>query len=132
MENPKCLPVSAVGATFDPAVVVALLEGDNQLLAEIVQMIRAESPRTMSEIRRCVEASDPDGVERIAHRLRGAVSLFAAHTISEAVLELEMMGRRRTLTEASPKLAELERQLDHFDRDLAKLSQDIACEHSDR
>jgi len=124
MEDPQPAHISPLEPAFDVTAALARVDGDRELLAELVQIVRAESPRVLSEIRRCVDAGDPAGLERAAHRLRGSIGVFGARSVLQAALELETMARNQMLMDAAPKLAELQKALDQFDGDLAALSED--------
>lgn len=117
------MPVS-LPAAFDIADALTRVAGDRELLAELVYIARAESPRLLSEIQQSVESNDADGLERATHRLRGSVGVFGAHSVSKAALELELMARARVLIGAPRKLVELREALDQLDADLATFSED--------
>jgi HPt (histidine-containing phosphotransfer) domain-containing protein len=117
------VPVSLPTA-FDVADALNRVAGDRELLAELVYIARAESPRLLSEIQHSVESNDADGLERATHRLRGSVGVFGAHSVSKAALELELMARQRILIGAPGKLVELRDALHQLDADLATFSED--------
>jgi PAS domain S-box-containing protein len=107
---------------FDAADVLARVEGDRSLLAELVSIFRAESPTRLAEIRRCLDSGDAKGLERAAHTLRGSVGSLGARAAAQAALALESKGRDGALAGADEQLAELERELGRLERDLARFS----------
>jgi CheY-like chemotaxis protein len=108
--------------SFDPSDVMATVDGDRALLAELVSLLRADTPRMLSDIRCCTEAGDSDGLRKAAHALRGSVDSFGAHAASEAALALEVMGRDGALTGAGAQIAALERAMQLLEQDLDHLS----------
>jgi HPt (histidine-containing phosphotransfer) domain-containing protein len=118
------LHLSTPGPAFDAVDTLARVAGDRELLTELIEIIRAESPRVLSEIDRCVTSGDADGLERATHRLRGSVGVFGAQSVTRAALELELMAHTRHLTGAALKLAELRQALDRLNSDLATFSED--------
>jgi HPt (histidine-containing phosphotransfer) domain-containing protein len=118
------LHLSTPGPAFDAVDTLARVAGDRELLTELIEIIRAESPRVLSEIDRCVTSGDADGLERATHRLRGSVGVFGAQSVTRAALELELMAHKRHLTGAALKLAELRQALDRLNSDLATFSED--------
>jgi len=111
-------------AAFDAADALTRVAGDRELLTELIEIIRTESPRVLAEIDRCVTSGDSVGLERAAHRLRGSVGIVGAHSVTQAALELEQMAGKRHLTGAAVKLAELRQALDRLNSDLATFTED--------
>lgn len=109
---------------FDPEEVLARVEGDRDLLAELVEIFHAESPRLLTDLRRCVEANDPKGVEDAAHALKGSVTNFGGRAASAAALALEVMGRKGDLAGAQSRLAELEWEVDRLSRGLGRMREE--------
>jgi HPt (histidine-containing phosphotransfer) domain-containing protein len=107
---------------FDAADVLARVEGDRTLLAELVSIFMAESPTRLAEIRRCVKGGDAKGLERAAHTLRGSVGSLGARAAAKAALALETKGRDGALAGADEELAELEREMSRLESDLAQFS----------
>ena len=54
------------------------LDGDVDLLAEIVGELLPNSPRLLSGIETAIESGSIEGLQRAAHSLKGAVGNFAA------------------------------------------------------
>jgi two-component system sensor histidine kinase/response regulator len=106
---------------FDPTEVLARVEGDRQLLAELVSIFMAESPTRLAEIRRCLSAGDVKGLEHAAHTLRGSLGSLGARAAAKAALALEIKGRDGALDGAAAELAELEREMGRLETDLARL-----------
>ncbi len=63
--------------------------GDRALLAELTGIFLEETPQTLSKIELALEARDAKAIERLAHRLKGALLTLAAPAAARAALELE-------------------------------------------
>jgi PAS domain S-box-containing protein len=113
-----------VEPAFDPQDVLTRVEGDRDLLAELVEIFRAESPRMLADLRRCLEARDAGGVEVAAHALKGCVGNFGGRAAATAALALERMGREDGLAEAGPRLVELEREVDRLRSGLVRMCEE--------
>ncbi|MEO8070088.1 MAG: Hpt domain-containing protein [Acidobacteriota bacterium] len=100
-----------VASPFDLDELLERIGGDRELLAELVEIFEEESGSVMAEMRRCLDASDPEGVERAAHRLRGSVGSLGARAASDAALTLETMGRERDLSRFAERFAHLENEM---------------------
>jgi signal transduction histidine kinase/HPt (histidine-containing phosphotransfer) domain-containing protein len=113
--------VSPLDPGFDPEDILARIEGDRDLLAELVEQFRVDSPRLLAAIRRCLEAGDAPGLKMAAHALRGSVGNFGARAATQAALALEVMGRDGALSGAPGQLAELEREIGQLEDGLRRL-----------
>ena len=107
---------------FDRAAFLERLDGDFELLDELVETFRAECPRLLSETRTAVSLGDGRSLERAAHALKGSVSNFCAPAAFEAARRLEQMGREGDLTRAGDALVALEVEVDRFQAALATAS----------
>jgi len=105
--------------------VLARVEGDRKLLAELVDLFLVDSRRMLADLRARLEAGDPRGVQEIAHALKGCVGNFGGQAAAEAALALELMGRDGVLQEAGDRLAELEREVDHLRDGLVRMKEEV-------
>jgi len=108
---------------FDPEEVLARVEGDRTLLAELVDIFKVESPRLLTDLRRCIEANDAKGTEYAAHALKGSVGNFGAHAASDAALALELLGRGGDLTGAAGGLEALESEMERVSLGLVRMGE---------
>ncbi len=109
---------------FDAAEALERVDGDRELLAELVQIFREETPRMLTELRTFVASGDAKGVQHTAHTLRGSVSSFGARAAADAALALETMARNGTLVGAESQLTELEQRIADLERGLLQFSED--------
>jgi len=107
-------------AEFDREAMLAELDGDEELVTELINTMRAEAPKLVHEVRVAVNAADPALVTRAAHTLKGAVSNFGARAAADAALRLEQMGRAGDLSHAGPALDTLEVVMSALMRELEK------------
>jgi len=119
-------PLSAGEPAFDAEDLLVRVDGDRALLVELVGLLRGESPRLLSDLRRSLAANDGRGLQRAAHALRGSVGNFAARPAARLALELEAMAREGELAGGAARLAELEREVGRLERDLARLCEEPA------
>jgi HPt (histidine-containing phosphotransfer) domain-containing protein len=76
------------------------LEGDVELLEEIVHLFLEEFPRLLTTIGECVANTDAAGLRVAAHCLKGSLSNFGSPPAVALAFELETMGRNGDLTNA--------------------------------
>jgi CheY-like chemotaxis protein/anti-sigma regulatory factor (Ser/Thr protein kinase) len=107
------------GAVFDQDTALAHVEGDHELLKEVVGLFLVESPELLSMIHDSIARGDGQMLQQAAHSVKGAVSSFGAHAAREAALKLETLGREGNLSQAEFACAELDREIAHLTRALA-------------
>jgi signal transduction histidine kinase/CheY-like chemotaxis protein/HPt (histidine-containing phosphotransfer) domain-containing protein len=91
--------------------VLSRLDGDEDLFREIVVIFLADSQSLVEQVSAAIARQDPEGVERTAHKLKGAVGTFTKGKALSAAQQLETMGRDRDLTHADETFAELKEQV---------------------
>jgi PAS domain S-box-containing protein len=102
-------PSATAGSPIeDVAAVMEAVEGDGELLRELVGLFHEGGPPMRDELRASLAAGDADRLGRAAHKLGGAVSMFHARKTLHAVRRLEEMARMGNLHEAPAALADLE------------------------
>src|ERR1035438_4131063 len=69
---------------LDAAALLNRMDGDVELLQEIVDVFRGDCPRMLSAIREAVEAVSPKALMRAAHGLKGSLSYFGTTSAFEA------------------------------------------------
>jgi PAS domain S-box-containing protein len=109
--------------SFDPDDVLARVEGNRELLAELVGILRAESPRLLATLREKVEAGDARGLQEAAHAIKGTVGNFGGHAASEAARVLEVMGKDGVLTGAGAGVVRLEAAVAELERNLVRMGE---------
>jgi response regulator RpfG family c-di-GMP phosphodiesterase len=96
---------------MDQALVLTRVEGNVELLKEVVALFLEELPELLTNLREAITAGNAHAIERAAHKLKGSVGNFAAQPTFELALKLEAQGRDGTLSEAETVYAELEREI---------------------
>jgi CheY-like chemotaxis protein len=102
------------------------VQGNRQLMAEVMRIYLATWRGMLSDLRRAVETSDTAAARLAAHSLRGAVVNFGRGQAFETASRLEEMARTQQLTEAGPLLTELEEALLRMEPELRALLESSA------
>lgn len=110
---------------LDKHTVLSLLEGDHQLLNELINVFLVEADSMLAQIADAVTRQDAGALGCAAHRLQGAASIFDSRTVTEAALALEMMGRQCDLGDAANAFTRLERKMEVFEEALRELQREI-------
>jgi CheY-like chemotaxis protein len=84
------------------------LDGDEELLLELVGMFLDQYPALMAEIGEAISAGEEAQLRRVAHTLKGSAQVIGGHLVAAAALQLEQLGRDGQLEAAGAALRELE------------------------
>jgi signal transduction histidine kinase/DNA-binding response OmpR family regulator len=81
------------GTVFDRVQISARVDGDMDLLREVVGLFLEEYQASMAEIQCAIREGDAYRLNRAAHSLKGSVGNFGARNAYDLALRLEMMGK---------------------------------------
>ena len=111
VDEPVVAAAGGNGQVVDWCEALHSVNGNRQLLREIVEAFLDESPRLLATIRGAIEKQDAKTLQRAAHTLKGATRYFGAAHASEMALQLETMGKKGELTHAQNALIDMEREM---------------------
>ncbi len=106
---------------FDQAAALAQVDGDSELLQELVTLFLDDYPRLLGEITEAIARGEGQALARTARSLKGAVGALAAQGAFAAALTLEQIGKAGDLTQAAEAYASLEKELAALSSALAAL-----------
>jgi HPt (histidine-containing phosphotransfer) domain-containing protein len=98
--------------TLDPDLLLRNLDGDADLLAQVVGLFFEASEEILERMRRARSESDADALRRKAHELRGALANVGAEAGAQAAKELETLAAGGALGAAGPAMRALEKELE--------------------
>ena len=105
------------------ALILERLEGNSELLIELVQLFLEEAPQLIEAMRKSLQQGDMQGLARSAHSMKGAASNFFANGTAGAALQLEDDAKRGHTDSAKTALATLEVIVERLLPELANLCQ---------
>jgi len=108
---PQAHTPSQVRTVFDREAALGRVDGDVDLLREIVALFLADWPRALTALREALAADDATALTQTAHALKGAVGSLGALTASDAAQRLEELGQQSAFAQASMALAALEDEI---------------------
>ncbi len=109
--QPPIPRASGPAPIIDADDVLARVDGDRDLLRELLLIFSAQSRDLMTTIRRAIAARDAHGIEQAAHTLRGSVGNFGADAATQTALALELAARNNQLAGTDTLAAQLSAQL---------------------
>jgi PAS domain S-box-containing protein len=93
---------------------VTRLNGDRELLSEMVEVFREEAPKLVEQIADAIRHQDAAELKISAHTLKGAVGNFVAKSAFAAALRLETLAKDGNFTEVPAAQAALEREIERL------------------
>jgi HPt (histidine-containing phosphotransfer) domain-containing protein len=112
---------------FDRERTLANVDGDMELLKEVVSLFLEEYPKTLEEIRDAIDGGDPHRLNRAAHALKGSVGNFGGRNAFDTALRLEMMGKNRELGGAKAVYSFLAEEVERLGKALEALAGGAPC-----
>jgi len=120
-ENP-----SQHGEQLDRASLLERVEGDQELLAEMIQLFLADAPQLLGSMRTALEQGDMILLERSAHSMKGAAGNMSAQVTVNSALHLEQSAKKGDAESSKVNLAALEAAVQRLLPVLADLCQEVS------
>ena len=111
--------------TFDVASALEHVEGDRELLDEIVRIFCEQCPKTVSEMQSAVQLADLPLVERAAHSLKGSASNLGASGVAQSAAELEQTARSGNPSPLASQFHQLESAVEKLLHELETFSRKV-------
>lgn len=105
-------PARAAASPMDKGKVLAHLEGNTELLAELAALFVKECPKLMAGIHEAVARRDGNALQRAAHQMRGSIGIFRNAAAGHAAERLETMGRENDFVRAADEIRVLGEQVE--------------------
>ena len=99
---------------FDRDAALARIDGDQQLLEEVIDVFRHDAVLRMERIRIAVAEKNAKILEHTAHSLKGASAALGGDPMADAASRLEEIARKGDFRAAPGAVSELERELERF------------------
>ena len=87
---------------LDRTAILERVEGDEDLLEEIVQLFIEDCPRLVGQMEESLREKNAAGLRLAAHTLKGSLSYFGPSQACALACELEILGRDDCLEQAVP------------------------------
>lgn len=108
---PRTASPSSLPAIWNREAALATVEGDGELLGEIIGLFLEEAPRLLESIHDALVHHDEPTLERAAHSLKGAAASLCAEEVVAAALSLETLSRAGQVAQVQEELPNLEAAL---------------------
>jgi two-component system, sensor histidine kinase and response regulator len=96
---------------FDANALLERVEGDHELLRELLALFFREYPKLLEEISRAMDYRQAVQVERASHSLKSALLNLSAKRAAEAAYQVERSGRNADFQEVAAAIPRLRDEL---------------------
>jgi two-component system sensor histidine kinase/response regulator len=104
--------------TFDRLELIASVDGDLDVLKELVELFLEQSPKSLKSIRDAILQDNSHALDRASHFLKGSLGNFFAPEAVHAALVLEKLGSDGSLGQAAESFATLENAVQQLQTEL--------------
>jgi CheY-like chemotaxis protein len=99
----ETVPQELTGSVLDQAaldILLALVDGDQELLGELIDSFLEETPQLLAKLRLHLNENDAAGLQQAAHPLKSSSKDFGATRLSDLARQLEELGKAGTISGA--------------------------------
>ena len=93
---------------FDYDELFERVDGDEELIREVLAIFLEDAPRLLGEIKTGLEKASPEIVANTAHTLKGAAANIAAHRLRDQAYQIELTAKSEEMAGALNIYADLE------------------------
>jgi PAS domain S-box-containing protein len=111
----------ALGEQLDRDSLLARVEGDQELLKEMVQLFAGDAPLLLETMRDALQQGDMTILERSAHSIKGAAGNLSANFVMAAALQLEKSAKEVNLEACRTNMTNLEQSVSQLLPALAEI-----------
>jgi two-component system sensor histidine kinase/response regulator len=105
---------------------LAAVDGDSELLHDLLRIFAKETPVALERLRDAVRLKDAPAIERAAHTLKGSVGNFGANGAVQAALQLEGIARKGDVEHVAKVFQRLEQEIQRVLAAIATLESEVA------
>lgn len=91
---------------FDLTNLNEMLGGDKKAILQMVKIFLQATPESLSELNKCFQKNDLEGVSKLAHKLKSSVDIFSISDIKQDIRRLENITRDNINLDEVPELVD--------------------------
>ncbi|HEU5436555.1 MAG TPA: response regulator, partial [Telluria sp.] len=114
---------AGLGRAFDLDSALKRSRGKVTLLKQLAGLFLQDLPGTLSDLQLAIASGDARGIERLAHRLRGAAFTISAEPLAESANRLEQIGKNKEFDRVQEAVRELQARAAELATELAALTE---------
>ena len=109
------------GEPVDRCALLERLDGNSQLLSELIEIYLSESPSLLAAAQRALQEKNGQDLARLAHTIKACAGNFIARATVETAERLEVLAEQRDFLRAQEVMSALQREMERLDRALNAL-----------
>lgn len=117
MMNMTDTPVAAL-PVFDYDDFMERMDGDMELLKEVLEIFLEDAPNLMGALRLAIRGGDKDAMERAAHTLKGAAANISAKALQRLSSNMQEMIKKGEVVNIEKLLGNMEAHYEALDKAL--------------
>ncbi len=111
---------------FDVSPILSKFDNDMEFYCELAEIFLHDAPQQIDNLKKSLRKKDTEGVEKHAHKLKGASGNFGLERLYELFSDLQKSGSEKKLGEASRIFSEVTSEYKQVELALKKSIKDIA------
>ncbi|MFC1975188.1 ABC transporter substrate-binding protein [Chloroflexota bacterium] len=111
--------------TFEWDEVLERMEGDEELLQELVDLFLNDLPGVLDKIQEAIAHRESEKLRRTAHKFRSALGIFGAEDALDATDRLEVIGDKEDFTNVETAYVTFEKEVTRLKQTLATFKKEI-------
>ena len=109
------------GSRLNTNEVLVRLDGDEELLWELLEIFANDAPKQMDELKKSIDTGDIAVAERLAHTLKSISANVGADSLKEKALKIEELTRAKSLNNIHILYDDLENEFEKIMKELEAL-----------
>lgn len=101
--------------------VLASVEGDKDLLKQLIDTFRDYTPKLIAELQEGFDQTDFERIKYVAHTLKGSVGTFGAKSAWETAQQLERAASSQDLSRAAELFSQLKDECEGVQSELDRI-----------
>ncbi len=94
--------------------VLGRIQGDKELLVELIEIFLDDCPQKVSEIKKCFEISDFGQLSELSHSIKGAAANIGAKKISYTFLQAEEAANSQNIDGFGQLIERMDQEFDEL------------------
>ena len=115
---------TAKNTVLDHTRLLALVDGDSDLLRSITRLFLNSCPVLLSDMLNAIDANDGKALKRAAHTLKGSGGHFLTDSARQILVDLEAVAEENNSKKASSLMSDLTNEMERIEPELKLIADD--------